>query len=222
MSGSIGGARRPGPPTMRDVAALARVSLKTVSRVVNDEPGVKPEVRVRVQEAAHRLDYRPNLTASNLRRSSGRTRTVGALLQDISNSFSSALLRSLEDVARERGVAVLAASLDEDAERERALVGDLVGRRVDGLVLMPATDRQDYLSADLRAGLPTVFVDRAPRGVEADAVTVDNVGGACAATRHLLGQGHRRIAYLGDATPIRTAADRLEGYGAALEAAGLP
>jgi LacI family transcriptional regulator len=206
---------------MRDVAALAGVSLKTVSRVVNDEPGVTAEVRARVQQAASRLDYRPNLTASNLRRSSGRTRTVGALLQDVSNSFSAALLRSLEDGARERGVAVLAASLDEDADRERTLVADLVARRVDGLVLMPATDRQDYLLAELRAGLPTVFVDRGPRGVEADSVTVDNTGGARAATRHLLDHGHVRIAYLGDAAQIRTAADRLAGYLEALRDAGV-
>jgi LacI family transcriptional regulator len=206
---------------MRDVAALAGVSLKTVSRVVNDEPGVTAEVRARVQQAASRLDYRPNLTASNLRRSSGRTRTVGALLQDVSNSFSAALLRSLEDGARERGVAVLAASLDEDADRERTLVADLVARRVDGLVLMPATDRQDYLLAELRAGLPTVFVDRGPRGVAADSVTVDNTGGARAATRHLLDHGHVRIAYLGDAAQIRTAGDRLAGYLEALRDAGV-
>jgi LacI family transcriptional regulator len=222
MSGSAGGLPRPARPTMRDVAALARVSLKTVSRVVNDEPGVKPEVRARVQEAASRLDYRPNLTASNLRRSSGRTRTLGALLQDLSNSFSAALLRSLEDMARERGVALLAASLDEDADRERTLVADLVARRVDGLVLMPATDRQDYLLAELRAGLPTVFVDRPPRGVDADSVTVDNAGGAGAATRHLVEHGHTRIAYLGDAAEIRTAADRLAGYLQAMQDSGVP
>jgi LacI family transcriptional regulator len=207
---------------MRDVAALAGVSLKTVSRVVNDEPGVTAEVRARVQQAASRLDYRPNLTASNLRRSSGRTRTVGALLQDVSNSFSAALLRSLEDGARERGVAVLAASLDEDADRERTLVADLVARRVDGLVLMPASDRQDYLLAELRAGLPTVFVDRGPRGVDADSVTVDNAGGAAAGTRHLLDHGHSRVAYLGDSTGIRTAAARLDGYHRAMHEAGVP
>jgi len=207
---------------MRDVAALAGVSLKTVSRVVNDEPGVTAEVRGRVQQAASRLDYRPNLTASNLRRARGRTRTVGALLQDVSNSFSSSLLRSLEDGARERGFAVLAASLDEDADRERTLVADLVARRVDGLVLMPATERQDYLLAELRAGLPTVFVDRGPRGVEADSVTVDNASGARDATQHLLDHGHTRIAYLGDAVRIRTAADRLAGYRQGLQEAGVP
>ena len=161
---------------MRDVAALAGVSLKTVSRVVNDEPGVSPDVRERVTAAVNRLDYRPNLAASNLRRTGARTGLVGALVQDLSNSFSASMLRALEDSARRRGTAVLAASLDEEGDREEELVHDLVTRRVDGLVIMPASERQDYLVAELRTGTPAVFVDRPPRGVDADSVTVDNVG----------------------------------------------
>ena len=105
--------RRP-RATMRDVAALAGVSLKTVSRVVNRELGVSPEVKVRVEKAVGQLGYRHNLAASNLRRSHGRTAMVGALLQDVSNSFSAALLRSLEDAARNRGTAVLLVSEDLD------------------------------------------------------------------------------------------------------------
>src|SRR5829696_4286024 len=160
--------------TMRDVAALAGVSLKTVSRVVNREPGVSPDVRKRVTLAVNRLDYRPNMAASNLRRTGARTGLVGALVQDLSNSFSASLLRALEDSARRRGTAVLAASLDEGADREQELVHDLVSRRVDGLVLMPATARQDYLIAELRTGTPAVFVDRPPRGIDVDSVVVDN------------------------------------------------
>ena len=124
---------------MRDVAALAGVSLKTVSRVVNREAGVSDDLRERVERAVERLDYTHNLTASNLRRSHGRTGVVGALVQDVSNSFSVGLLRSLEDAARERQCVVLAASIDEETDRERALVADLVARRVDGLILMPST-----------------------------------------------------------------------------------
>lgn len=217
-----GGLRPRSRATMREVAALAGVSLKTVSRVVNDEPGVTDAVRGRVRAALAQLDYRPNLAASNLRRTHARTATIGALLQDLSNSFSAALLRSLEDVARGRGIAVLAASLDEEPGRERALVADLVARRVDGLVMMPATESQEYLAVERRAGLPTVFVDRVPRGVEADAVTVDNRAGAVMATQHLLDHGHRRIAYLGDRESIQTAAERAEGFRAALRRAGLP
>jgi LacI family transcriptional regulator len=206
---------------MRDVAALAGVSLKTVSRVVNREPGVSDDLRERVERAVERLDYTHNLTASNLRRSHGRTGVIGALVQDVSNSFSVGLLRSLEDAARERQCVVLAASIDEETERERALVADLVARRVDGLILMPSTTDQSYLAAEVRAGLPTVFVDRPPRGIESDSVLVDNRRGAREAVAHLLSFGHTRVAALVDLTSIPTATARLRGYEAAMKAAGL-
>ncbi|WP_377645467.1 LacI family DNA-binding transcriptional regulator [Oryzobacter terrae] len=207
--------------TMRDVAALAGVSLKTVSRVVNDEAGVSPDVRERVAAAVQRLDYRPNLAASNLRRAGARTGLVGALVQDLSNSFSASLLRALEDAARKRGTAVLAASLDEESEREQELVHDLVTRRVDGLVIMPASDRQDYLVAELRTGTPAVFVDRPPRGVDADSVMIDNRAGGAIAAEHLLAQGHRRIAALSDMSTIYTASQRIAGFRSAYTARGL-
>ncbi len=204
----------PGPrgrSTMRDVAALAGVSFKTVSRVVNNESGVKPDLRAKVLDAIERLDYRTNLAASNLRRS-GRTGMIGALVQDLSNSYSAALLRSIEDTARKHRTAVLAASLDEEREREHDLVHGFVTRRVDGLVIMPATDRQEYLASELRVGMPAVFVDRPPRGVDADSVTVDNLAGGRLATAHLLDHGHRRIAMLGDIPQIVTAHRRHLGY----------
>lgn len=207
---------------MREVAALAGVSLKTVSRVVNREPGVSPDVVARVERAVSQLGYRHNLAASNLRRGHGKSAMVGALLQDVSNSFSSSLLRSLEDAARDRDVAIVASSLDEEPERERALVEGLVRRRVDGLLLMPATQRHDYLAEDLRSGLPIVFVDRRPNGVDTDSVTVDNALGARMAVEHLLAHGHRRIAILGDLPTIQTAQTRHDGYLATMRDAGLP
>ena len=147
---------------------------------------------------------------------------VGALLQDISNSFSSSLLRSLEDAARDRDVVIVAASLDEEPERERALVEGLVRRRVDGLLLMPATERHDYLADDLRSGLPIVFVDRRPNGVDTDSVTIDNARGSRLAVYHLVAHGHRRIAFLGDLPSIQTARNRLEGFEAAMHARRIP
>lgn len=211
---------RPARATMREVAALAGVSLKTVSRVINEEPNVRSDVRDRVQAAAARLDYSPNQAASQLRRS-GRTGVIGALVQDLSNSFSGALLRALEDTARRHDTVVLTASLDEGAHRERSLVHSFATRRIDGLVLMPATERQDYLASELRAGMPAVFVDRRPSGVDADSVTVDNVAGARVAAAHLLDQGHRRIAILVDLPTIPTAAAREAGFVDAYAARGL-
>lgn len=207
---------------MREVAALAGVSLKTVSRVVNREASVSPEVTARVERAVRQLGYRHNLAASNLRRSNARSAMVGALLQDVSNSFSASLLRSLEDAAHSRDMLLFAASLDEEPERERGLVESLLRRQVDGLLLMPATSRQDYLVDDVRNGLPVVFVDRRPRGLDADSVTVDNTLGAAMAVQHLIEHGHQRIAVLCDLPGIQTASARLTGYRQAMRAAALP
>lgn len=207
--------------TMNDVAAAAGVSLKTVSRVINEEPNVSPDLADRVRAAVAQLGYRHNLAASNLRRGV-RSQTVGVLLHDLRNEFAAALLRAIEDRARPMGTAVLAASLDDDQEREAAFVEDLVTRRVDGLVLMPASSDQTYLEPELRAGLSVVAVDRPAHGVEVDTVVVDNAAGAAEATRHLIAQGHRRIACLTDRGRLWTAQERRAGYLDAMATANIP
>src|SRR5438046_5267287 len=117
---------------MRDGAARAKVSIKPVSRVVNGESGVSPRLMRRVLAASERFSYQHNLTASNLRRSDGRSATIGVVLEDLANPFASALHRSIEDVAVKRGVLVLAGSSDEDEERERKLVSAFASRRGGG------------------------------------------------------------------------------------------
>ena len=197
---------------MRDVAALAKVSIKTVSRVVNGEAGVSPRLMRRVLAASERLSYQHNLTASNLRRSNGRSATIGVVLEDVANPFSSALHRSIEDVAVKRGVLVLAGSSDEDEERERKLVSAFASRRVDGLIIQPSSHDHSYLLAERRAGTAIVFVDRPPAFFDADTVLTDNAAGVRRGVRHLIAHGHRRIGYLGDMHTIATAADRHRGY----------
>jgi LacI family transcriptional regulator len=207
---------------MNDVAALAGVSLKTVSRVVNGVATVDPALTAKVRAAAAKLGYRPNLTASNLRRSDRRTSTIGMLIEDAANPFSAALMRAVEDVAHRREVRVLFASLDEDPERERDLARELIDRRVDGLVIVPAGQDHSYLSDERNAGTCLVFLDRGPKLLHADAVVSDNHRGSVNAVNHLLEQGHRRIAFLGDRPTISTAAHRLAGYRHALEVAHIP
>jgi len=197
---------------MRDVAALAKVSIKTVSRVVNAEAGVSPSLVRRVMAAAERLDYRHNMTASSLRRSNGRSATIGVVLEDVANPFSSALHRSIEDVAVLRGVLVLAGSSDEDEEREQQLVSAFASRRVDGLIIQPSSHDHSYLQAERKAGTAMVFVDRPPSFLDADTVLTDNAAGVRRGVRHLVEQGHRRIGYLGDLHTIMTAAERHRGY----------
>jgi len=207
--------------TMRDVAAHAGVSLKTVSRVVNGERGVSARKAGVVQDVIRRLDYQPNLAASNLRRRSGKTAAIGAVLENIANPYSAALQRALEDAAHERGVLVFTGSNDEDPAREVELVRALLRRRVDALVLAPAGTDHSWLAGDLLAGMPAVFVDRAPSQLAADAVVADNAGGASVAVRHLAAAGHRSIAFLGDLGRISTARQRLAGYADTVRELGL-
>ena len=197
---------------MREVAALAKVSIKTVSRVVNGESGVSPRLARQVTAAAERLNYRHNLTASSLRRSDGRSATIGVVLEDVANPFSSALHRAIEDVAVTRGVLVLAGSSDEDGDRERLLISAFASRRVDGLIILPSSQDHSYLLAERRAGTAIVFVDRPPAFLDADTVLTDNAAGVRRGVRHLVAQGHRRIAYLGDLHTIATAKERHRGY----------
>lgn len=215
------GSERRDRPTMRDVAALAGVGIKTVSRVFNDVPTVAPELVDRVRAAADKLGYRPNLTAASLRRTGGRTNTIGLLLEDVSNPYSSAVHRAVEDAARRRNVLVLAGSLDEDPHRERELARTLIDRRVDGMIIMPASQDHRYVVAEQQAGTQFVFIDRLPFPLLADAVVSDNRGSARAAVAHLLKTGRRTVAYFGDDPIILTARHRFYGFQDALAAARL-
>ena len=208
--------------TLRDVAALAGVSIKTVSRVVNGEPGVSAHKLLAVQRAVAQLDYRLNHSASSLRRADRRTSAVGAVLDDLANPYSAEVLRALEDVARERDFLVFAGSVDGDPERERELVRAFSTRRADALVLVPVTEQQGWLEREVEEGTPVVFVDRRPTGFAADCVVTDNVEGAAHAVHHLVSRGHRRIAFLGDARRLPTARDRFAGYLQAMTSRGLP
>jgi LacI family transcriptional regulator len=211
---------RSGRATMNDVAARAGVSLKTVSRVVNGEPGVLPATAERVARAIADLGFRRNDSARQLR--TGRAAGIGLILEDVADPFYSALTRAVEQVVRANDCLLLTGSCDDDPDREQELAMALCERRVDGLVIVPAATDHAYLAPEMKAGLPVVFVDRPPINLDADLVLADNVGGVRDGVNHLLAGGHRRIAYLGDDPAIFTARERLEGYRKALTAAGVP
>lgn len=213
---------RPRPrATIRDVAALAGVGIKTVSRVINDEANVSAQTRQRVERAIRALNFQPHQGAGALRRGDRKTNTVGLLLDAVDNPFSASINRAVEAVASERATAVFAASFDDDPERERRLVEAFTRRRVDGLILTTYSSDAGYLQGEREQGTPIVLVDRLPAGIVADAVVTDNYESAKAATRHLLQAGHRRIAHLGDELQISTARERRRGYDEAMAEAGL-
>jgi LacI family transcriptional regulator len=208
--------------TMKQVAALAGVSLSTVSRVVNGDAAVGADLAERVQTAAAALGYRHNVAASALRRADGLSASIGVIVEDVANPFFSAVQRGIEDVARRRGVLTFAGSSDEVPERERELAEALGSRGVDGLIIAPAATDHSYLLRDRAAGVALVFVDRPGRFIDADAALADNAGGARQAVAHLVAGGHRRIGFLGDRPELYTSGERLRGYREALAARGLP
>jgi LacI family transcriptional regulator len=206
---------------MTDVAEKAGVSLKTVSRVVNAEPGVAPETAERVRAAIEQLGFRRNYVARALRRGQ-RFRMLGLVIEDVANPFYSAIARGVEEVTREHGQLLLTGSSDEDPVRERELAQLFCERRVDGLLVVPAGDDHRYLLPELRVGMHVVFIDRPPGNIEADAVLLDNVGGARAAAEHLLRRGHERIAIVVDDMAILTQRERWLGFCDELARAGKP
>jgi LacI family transcriptional regulator len=206
---------------MRDVARLAGVSLMTVSRVVNREPGVQPETAARVERAIRQLGYHRNDAARQLRRHDEPTQTIGLLVDDIANPFFATLARAVEDAARLHSCVVLIGSSNDSLAREREVISAFCARRVDGVILVPAAGSHRFLRAQQELGVKIVCVDRPAASLKVDTVLVDNRHGAYAAVRHLIGHGHRRIGYLGDREDIWAVRERYAGFAEALAADGL-
>lgn len=206
---------------MNDVARLAGVSIKTVSRVVNDERGVHPATADRVLAAIERLGFQRNLGARNLRRG-GQTGIVALLLENLANPCYSTLARAVERVAREHARQVLTGSSDHDVAREREIAMEFCARRVDGLIVVPAGPAYGYLAREIDAGMPVVFVDRPGAGIDVDTVLLDNAGGTALAVRHLVSRGHRSIAFFGDTADGHTGDERLRGFRQGCAQAGIP
>lgn len=203
--------------TMQDVAVIARVSAKTVSRVYNDDPHVDPETRARVLAAMEAVNYVPNTMARSFR--AGRAAAVGVAVPDIADPLFASIGRAVEDLARAAGMAVLVTSLGTDPATEQEQIESLLGRQLSGLIIAPISADQRYLKR-WASRTPIVFVDRAPNGVPADSFVDDDHGGAYTAVTHLLDNGHHRVAFIGDDIAIPTIAHRLAGYRDALSAAG--
>jgi DNA-binding LacI/PurR family transcriptional regulator len=206
---------------MRDVARVAGVSLMTVSRVVNREPGVQPETAAKVERAIRQLGYHRNDAARQLRRHSEPTQTIGLLVDDIANPFFATLARAVEDAARLHSCVVLIGSSNDSLAREREVISAFCARRVDGVILVPAAGSHRFLRAQQELGVKIVCVDRPAANLKVDTVLVDNRHGAYAAVRHLIGHGHRRIGYLGDREDIWAVRERYAGFVEALADDGL-
>jgi LacI family transcriptional regulator len=218
--------------TLTDVARKAGVSTATAARALGGYGSVSEAARERVTEAAQDLGYQRNELAATM--ITGRSNTVGLVVADIENPFFAAAARGVSDVARAAGYEVVLVNTDEDVETERSAVRVLVSKRLDGIIVAPASPVDvEHLVATQRAGCPMVLLDRQVQGFDADVVLVDNLGASKDVTKRLLAAGHERVAMVTggassadqetlDRPSVSTARDRVDGYLATLAEAGIP
>jgi LacI family transcriptional regulator len=202
------------------VADAAGVSTATAARALGGYGAVSPAARERVTAAAASLGYRHNSVARSM--ITGTTHTIGLVVADIENPFFARAARGVADVAHAAGYEVLLVNSDEDPVIERAAVRTLIEKRVDGLIIAPASvDGTHHVGELIARNTPVVLIDRLVGGLDTDAVLVDNEQAARHAIGHLTSLGHRRIALLTSQGLIHTNQARLAGYLQGLEAAGI-
>jgi LacI family transcriptional regulator len=206
--------------TIRDVAKRAGVAPITVSRVLNKSGYVKPETRRRVELAAADLHYVPNMLAHSFR--SNRTNTLALVVTDITNPFWTTVARGVEDVASAHNYSVLFCNTDESEAKQAAYLEALLRRRVDGVLLAPASSSGAAVEMLLRQEVAVVALDRRVQDVAVDTVRGDSVNGAYLLVQHLVSLGHRRIALLSGPVDLSVSQERAAGYVQALQEAGLP
>jgi len=207
---------------MSDVARQARVSLMTVSRVINNKGDVSHETRQRVLEIISSLGYRPSAIARSL--ATKETSTIGLVVPDVSNAFFAEVTQGVERLAYSKGYHVFLCNTEEDPQRELAVIQSLEEKRVDGLILCSSRLEEEKL-IDIMANLPAVVLinRRLHQTVDEifDSVTLDDERGGRLATTHLIQRGHRCIGFLAGPLASYSGAGRRKGYLAALQEAGI-
>lgn len=207
-------------PTMNDVAKLAGVAVSTVSAVINNKPIVSAELRARVQKAITALGFSPNVGARGLR--SGRTHVLGLVVPDIANPFFVGALRGVEDEAIKHGYEVMVYNSNDQPELEMRHLKALYAQRADGILLAPADSYAVRELWTLHDQAPLVFMDCVPMKASVNCAVTDNFDVSYAATKYLIGLGHKKIAIISGRPVHSTSLDRVEGCRLAMQEANLP
>jgi len=206
-------------PSIKDIARLARVSHPTVSRALQNSPLVNPKTAAKIRKIADETGYRASAVARGL--VTRRTRTIGLVVTTVDDPFAGEVTCGIEQAANDHGYAVFLASSNADPERERKVVQAVAERRVDGIIVTSSRVGALYLPLLEQLKVPIMLVNDQHPGDFVHSVMIQNVEGARAAVDHLIGLGHRRIAYVGDRLGYQSNAERLAGYKEALRQGGI-
>ena len=207
--------------TIKDIAKELGLSTSTVSRALRDSYEISGETKRVVLEYAKRINYHPNPIALGLKER--RTKSIGVIVCEIANSFFSQAINGIESVAYSKGYNVMISQSHESVEREMFHLQYLTSRSIDGLLISVSTETKDFsFLHDLkRRGMPIVFYDRAVPEIDTHKVVIDNVQSAFEATKHLIKNGHRRIAHIANAENLLITKERMQGYLKALASFGI-
>ena len=207
---------------LNEVAKKAGVSTATVSRVINNNPNVNPETRIKVQQVIKELKFTPNRVAKRLRNRNASSNLLGVLIPDIQNPFYVEVLRGIEDVAYNSNYALIVCNFSQDEKKEKLYLDLLLSESVDGLIAAPTHEHDQKVIGLVKSGLPIVCVDRGLSDVDVDVVLVENRNGAFSAVDHLIKAGYKRIAYISGLQQLPSSRQRELGYIDALSANGIP
>ena len=208
--------------TIKDIATEAEVSISTVSFVINgkgEKMGISATVIKKVQEVAGKLNYRPSMIATSLR--TGKTRSIGLIVEDISNQFFSDLARVIEDEAKNIDYRVFYCSTGDDDERSEELIHSLLQANVDGFIITPTINLEEKIELLLKLKKPVVLIDRYFPGQRVSHVVMDNYEAANSATKFLLGKGYKNIAVVNNTSEMIQMKLREDGYRDALKEEGI-
>jgi LacI family transcriptional regulator len=206
-----------GPVTIKDIAIELGISASTVSRALSDSPLVKPETKEAVKELAKKYSYQPNFTALSLK--SNKTRTIGIIIPQIVHDFFSLVLRGIEDFAYANGYNVIVCSSHEIYDREVMDTKTMLTGRVDGVLvcISKETMKFDHIHEFQHRGIPLVLFDRAPDGIQAPKIVIDDFKAAFDVTSHLIDQGCSRLAFIGGPKSLAIYEARFNGFTKAME-----
>ena len=205
-------------PSLKDIAAELKVSVTTVSFVLNGkgkEKGISDAVSEKIHKYVEEINYKPNQLARSLR--TGKSGVIVFMVEDISNTFFARIARLIEDIAYQRGYRILFCSSENDDRKSEELIDLFLERQVDGFIVIPSPGIQGKLEKLIRENIPVVLFDRYFPGLNSSYVVINNEESAYKATRHLLGNGFRDIAFITIESEQPQMQDRLNGYRKAIK-----
>jgi len=202
---------------MKEVAAIAGVSIQTVSAIINGKPGISSETSARVNAAIQKLDYRPYSVARSLR--TRQTHTLALIVTDINNPSFSTIASAAEDIAHSSGYNLVLFNTHDDPEREASYVRTVSDRWMDGVIFVATGDQMTSLESLKQAGIPTVAIDRIPKGYTGPSVTLDNYKAGYTAAEYLVKLGHSRITQISGPLKLLLVRERSAGFIASLKKA---